>query len=136
EADKIERDRRRQEMGEPYRTLLGHFRHEVGHHYWDLLVRDGGELTACRSLFGDDSEDYQAALQRHYDAGPPLDWQDRVVSAYASVAPWEGLGETRAHFLQIIATLEMAGNFGMQVHPTVRDGSELSTDIDFHPYAV
>lgn len=58
EADEIERERRRLEMGEPYRTLLGHFRHEVGHHYWDLLVRDGGALSACRKIFGDDAEEY------------------------------------------------------------------------------
>jgi hypothetical protein len=81
EADGFERERRRLEMGEPYCTLLGHFRHEVGHHFWDLLVRDGGQLQACRALFGDDSEDYQAALQRHYRDGPVPDWQQRYVSA-------------------------------------------------------
>jgi hypothetical protein len=27
-------------LREPYRTLLGHFRHEVGHYYWDRLVFD------------------------------------------------------------------------------------------------
>ena len=31
EADDAERERRRAAMHEPYRTLLGHFRHEVGH---------------------------------------------------------------------------------------------------------
>jgi hypothetical protein len=136
EANEIERERRRLDMGEPYRTLLGHFRHEVGHHYWDLLVRDGGKLAACRSLFGDDSQDYQAALQRHYEAGPPLDWQDRFVSAYASVHPWEDFAETWAHYLHIVDTLEMARNFGIQIHPSVRGGTEISADIDFDPYAV
>ena len=136
EADEIERERRRQEMGEPYRTLLGHFRHEVGHHYWDLLVRDGGELAACRRLFGDDSQDYQAALQRHYDAGPPSDWQNRFVSAYASVHPWEDFAETWAHYLHIVDTLEMAGNFGMRIRPITQSGAELSADIDFDPYSV
>jgi hypothetical protein len=136
EANEIERERRRLEMGEPYRTLLGHFRHEVGHHYWDLLVRDGGEVSACRSLFGDDSQDYQAALQRHYEAGPPLDWQDRFVSAYASVHPWEDFAETWAHYLHIVDTLEMAGNFGVQIRPKVESGSALSANIDFDPYRV
>ncbi|WP_035984170.1 putative zinc-binding metallopeptidase, partial [Bradyrhizobium sp. STM 3843] len=83
EANDIERERRRLEMGEPYRTLLGHFRHEVGHYFWDVLVRDAGKLEACRAVFGDDSQDYGAALQRHYDQGPPADWQQNFVSAYA-----------------------------------------------------
>ena len=122
-------------MGEPYRTLLGHFRYEVGHHYWDVLVRDGGELFGCRALFGDDSEDYEAALKRHYDIGPPMDWQQRYVSSYASVHPWEDFAETWAHYLHIVDTLEMAGNFGIQVRPAVGDSHNLSTDIDFDPYA-
>src|SRR3954465_5712994 len=71
EADDAEREKRRTAMGEPYRTLLGHFRHESGHHYWDLLVRDGGRLEACRAVFGDDAQDYNAALKKHYQAGPP-----------------------------------------------------------------
>ena len=78
EADDAEREKRRTAMGEPYRTLLGHFRHEIGHHYWDLLVRDGGRLEACRAVFGDDSQDYDAALQRHYASGAPADWQDAL----------------------------------------------------------
>jgi hypothetical protein len=73
EANDVERERRRTAVGEPYRTLLGHFRHEVGHHYWDLLVRDGGRLDACRAVFGDEREDYGGALQRHYRAGAPAD---------------------------------------------------------------
>lgn len=35
EADDAERERRRKAVHEPYRTLLGHFRHESGHYYWD-----------------------------------------------------------------------------------------------------
>ena len=34
-------------MHEPYRTLLGHFRHEVGHYYWDRLVRDAAGPEAA-----------------------------------------------------------------------------------------
>ena len=71
EANSAEREKRRLELGEPYRTLLGHLRHEVGHYYWDLLVRDGGGVDACRAVFGDESQDYQEALQRHYQAGAP-----------------------------------------------------------------
>ena len=66
EADDDERERRRTQMGEPYRSLVGHFRHEVGHYFWDMLVRDNGRLEECRAVFGDDSEDYDAALQAHY----------------------------------------------------------------------
>jgi hypothetical protein len=73
EADDVEREKRRKDMGEPYRTLIGHFRHEIGHHYWDILVRDGGKLEACRAVSGDDTEDYEAALKRHYDEGAPVD---------------------------------------------------------------
>ncbi|MGY4155482.1 hypothetical protein ACVINW_001324 [Bradyrhizobium sp. USDA 4461] len=136
EADEIERERRRIELGEPYRTLLGHFRHEVGHHYWDLLVRDGGELEANRLLFGDDSQDYQSALERHYHDGPPSDWRDRYVSAYASVHPWEDFAETWAHYLHIVDTLEMAGNFGIQVAPTGVASEGLAARIDFNPYTI
>jgi hypothetical protein len=75
EADEIERERRRLRMNEPYRTLLGHFRHEVGHYFWDILIRDGGKLDICRAVFGDDTKDYAAALQAHYERGPPADWR-------------------------------------------------------------
>jgi hypothetical protein len=136
EADEIERERRRLEMGEPYRTLLGHFRHEVGHHFWDVLVRDGRQLEACRALFGDDSTDYQAALQRHYREGPPQDWTQRYVSAYASVHPWEDFAETWAHYLHIIDTLEMAANFGIEVRPMADKSGTLRTQIDFDPYQI
>jgi hypothetical protein len=136
EADDIERERRRLEMGEPYRTLLGHFRHEIGHHFWDLLVRDGNQLESCRALFGDDNANYEAALQRHYKEGPPQDWQQRYVSAYATVHPWEDFAETWAHYVHIVDTLEMAGNFGMKVSPVADRAGALSAQIDFNPYDV
>jgi hypothetical protein len=89
EADDAERERARQEMGEPYRTLLGHFRHEVGHYYWERLVRDGPWLAWFRTMFGDERQDYGACLQSHHAEGPPADWQQRFVSGYAS-APTRG----------------------------------------------
>ena len=134
EADDIERERRRLEMGEPYRTLLGHFRHEVGHYFWDILVRDGGKLDACRAVFGDDSMDYGEALRRHYAEGPPPDWQQRFVSAYAATHPWEDFAETWAHYLHIVDTLEMAGEFGMEVRPPIDRTGGLSARIAFDPY--
>jgi hypothetical protein len=134
EADDIERERRRLQMGEPYRTLLGHFRHEVGHHFWDLLVRDGGRLDACRAIFGDDSTDYAEALKQHYAEGPPSNWQDSYVTAYATTHPWEDFAETWAHYLHIVDTLEMAANFGMQIAPAVDRIGGLCAKADFDPY--
>lgn len=134
ETDTLERERRRLEMGEPYRTLLGHFRHEVGHYFWDVLVRDGGKLEECRAVFGDDSVDYGEALQRHYAEGAPPDWQQSYVSSYAATHPWEDFAETWAHYLHIVDTLEMAGEFGMEVRPKVDRDGELSTRIRFNPY--
>jgi hypothetical protein len=134
EANDAEREKRRVSMHEPYRTLLGHFRHEVGHHYWDLLVRDGNRLDEFRALFGDESEDYDAALQRHYSQGAPPDWQNSFVSTYATAHPWEDFAETWAHYLHIIDTLEMAVAFGIQVDPVVSDDPELSVAVDLDPY--
>ncbi|WP_407175131.1 putative zinc-binding metallopeptidase [Bradyrhizobium sp. STM 3562] len=134
EADELERERRRLEMGEPYRTLLGHFRHEVGHYFWDVLVRDGGRLNACRTMFGDDSMDYGHALQRHYAEGPPQDWRENFVSAYAAMHPWEDFAETWAHYLHIVDTLEMAAAFGIEVRPSADRIGGLSAQIAFDPY--
>jgi hypothetical protein len=136
EADQIERERRRVQMGEPYRTLLGHFRHEVGHHYWDILVRDGGQLEACRAVFGNDSRDYDDALKQHYAEGPPADWQDNYVSAYAATHPWEDFAETWAHYLHIIDTLEMAANFRIEIAPAADRIGGLSARADFDPYSI
>lgn len=118
EADDAERERRRLELHEPYRTLLGHLRHEIGHYYWGLLVeREAGRLARFRELFGDERQDYGAALKRHYDAGAPPDWQDRFISAYASSHPWEDWAETWAHYLHMTDTLEMAVSCGVTLRP-------------------
>jgi len=134
EADDAEREKRRTSMGEPYRTLLGHFRHEVGHYYWDRLVRDGGHLDACRAVFGDDREDYSEALQRHYREGTPPDWREHLVSAYATMHPWEDFAETWAHYLHIVDTLEMAHAYGIQIAPPIDQTHSLEVKIDFDPY--
>ncbi len=132
EADDAERERRRAQMGEPYRTLLGHFRHEVGHYSWDRLVRDGGHLEACRAVFGDDRADYGEALKRHYAEGARGDWRERYVSSYASAHPWEDFAESWAHYLHIIDTLDTAAAFGIEVHPGVEAG--LAAAIAGDPY--
>jgi hypothetical protein len=117
ELDDAQRERRRAELDEPYRTVLGHFRHEIGHYYWPILVEGSGaeELEQWRSLFGDERTDYQEALQRHYEQGAPPDWSERHVSAYATMHPWEDWAETFAHYLHIRDTLETAAAFGIRV---------------------
>lgn len=136
EADDAERERRRTVMHEPYRTLVGHFRHEVGHYFWDVLVRDGGLVEACRKIFGDETVDYGEALQSYYASGAAPDWQDNFISAYASSHPWEDFAETWAHYLHIVDTLEMARAFGMYVHPRLARPGELDAQVDFDPYKV
>ncbi len=130
EADDALREKFRTAMGEPYRTLLGHFRHEVGHYFWDVLVRDAGKLDECRAIFGDDTQDYGEALKRHYAEGPPADWQENFISSYATAHPWEDFAETWAHYLHIIDTLETASAFGMRIHPTATKNRALHADID------
>ena len=134
EADDAEREKRRTAMGEPYRTLLGHFRHEIGHWYWDLLVRDGGALAECRAVFGNDEEDYGQALQNHYANGPKPDWQNEFVSSYAGAHAWEDFAETWAHYLHIIDSLETGGSWGITLQPRLDREGILTTDLDFKVY--
>ena len=115
EADDPEREIRRSTMGETYRTLIGHFRHEIGHFYWDRLVRDAGRSALFRTLFGDERQDYQAALQHHYDNGPPPQWQDAYISAYATAHPWEDFAETWAHYIHIVDALETGRSYGINI---------------------
>jgi hypothetical protein len=121
-------------MGEPYRTLLGHFRHEIGHYFWDRLVAtDEGMLNAFRALFGDDRQDYDQALQKHYAEGPAADWRENYISMYATMHPWEDFAETFAHYLHIVDTLETAGAFGMKIKPRAARG-HIEAAINFDPY--
>ena len=136
EADDPERERQRKSMGEPYRTLLGHFRHEIAHYYWDRLVAESPRIDEFRRLFGDEREDYEASLQRHYTNGPAPDWPERFVTSYASSHPWEDFAETWAHYFHMIDTLETAFAFGMRLRPKVAKGADLSAAIDFDPYVV
>ena len=134
EADDAAREQVRTAMQEPYRTPLGHFRHESGHYYWDRLVRLGDRLEACRALFGDDRQDYGEALQKHYAEGPPPDWQNNFVSAYATTHPWEDFAETWAHYLHITDTLETARAFGLSVRPRIDTEGAMHANIDTDPY--
>jgi hypothetical protein len=117
EADPAHRERTREEMGEPYRTLLGHFRHESGHYYFDRLIAGTAWLERFRATFGDERQDYAAALQRHYREGPPANWNEHYISAYATMHPWEDWAETWAHYLHMFDTLDTAYACGMALRP-------------------
>ncbi|NTE85612.1 zinc-binding metallopeptidase family protein [Agrobacterium rubi] len=132
ESDDATREQIKSNMNEPYRTMLGHFRHEVGHFIWNKLVRDADRLDACRAVFGDDRADYGEALKRNYDQGPLLGWQQSFISSYASVHPWEDFAECFAHYLHIVDTLETAHAFGIAIEPEGHE--ELEADVSFDPY--
>ncbi|MBW0017584.1 MAG: putative zinc-binding metallopeptidase [Mycobacterium sp.] len=109
EGDDVHREQLRVEMEEPYRTLLGHFRHEIGHYYFYRLITPSQEyVTRFNELFGDPDADYQAALDRHYKEGAPEGWQEDFVSSYATMHPAEDWAETFAHYLHIRDTLDTA----------------------------
>lgn len=115
ESDDAHREFVRQQLGEPYRTVLGHLRHEIAHYYWPLLVLEAGWIDESRRLFGDDTEPYHVALDRHYQMGPGFDWTGLFVSQYATMHPWEDWAETFAHYLHIDAGLATARSFGVSV---------------------
>ena len=131
EADDSERERRRHEMREPYRTLLGHFRHEAGHYYWDRLVADSPDIEEFRRMFGDERQDYAQALQNYYANGAPADWSEHFISPYASAHPWEDFAETWAHYFHMIDTLETAHVVGLAVSPKLPQGP--GAVFDFNP---
>ena len=135
EADDVERERIRHNMGEPYRTLLGHFRHEVGHHYWSRLVEtDAQELQAFRTVFGDETVDYAEALKTHYGPNSSAIWTDDYVSFYATSHPWEDFAETFAHYLHTVDMLATIGGFGMSMAPFPGPEGNGGAAVDFDPY--
>jgi hypothetical protein len=135
EADPAMREQHRENMAEPYRTLLGHFRHEIGHYYWERLIQgDEARLASFRQMFGDEQLDYAQALDAHYNGGPPADWQQHFVSAYASSHPWEDWAETWAHYLHIVDTLETAHAFGIRIRPREVKDPTMEAVADFDPY--
>jgi hypothetical protein len=112
ESDDVHREQLRISMDEPYRTLLGHFRHEIGHYYFTVLAESGEARLLFEKLFGDPDLDYQAALDRHYSSGPPEDWRASFISSYATMHPAEDWAETFAHYLHIRDTIDTAAAFG------------------------
>ncbi len=133
EADDAEREKRRQQLHEPYRTLLGHFRHEVGHYYWDRLIKGTKQLEPFRKLFGDDQQDYAKSLENHYAQGAPANWQQHFVSSYASSHPWEDWAETWAHYLHMVDTLETAAACGLSLRPGRKDEPTLKNAPEPRP---
>ena len=113
ESQAAYREKVREKLGEPYRTMLGHFRHEVGHYYEWQLVRGDERMRQCRELFGDESVDYQAEIDRHYAEGPPADWESSYISSYATMHPFEDFAETWAHYLHICDTIQTASEYGL-----------------------
>jgi hypothetical protein len=130
EADHVYRERQRLEQHEPYRTLLGHFRHEVGHYFWDRMIQNDTRLDAFRALFGDERANYQQSLDRHYRDGPPADWSQQFISAYASMHPWEDWAETWAHFMHMSDALQTARHMGLSVDAGRPDEPSLSGEAN------
>lgn len=124
EANDAIKEKIRLDMNERYRTLLGHFRHEIGHYFWSLIIeKNAALLTTYRALFGDEQQDYGKALKNYYQNGAPQDWQQHFISAYASSHPWEDWAESFAHFLHMFDTLETASAWGWTVN--IKRGREL-----------
>ncbi|MDO8262878.1 MAG: putative zinc-binding metallopeptidase [Gallionella sp.] len=113
EADHVLREQARQRFGEPYRTLLGHFRHESGHYYFERLIVTAADHEEFRALFGDECADYEQAIADYYAAGMALERRDDMISAYAQVHPLEDWAECWAHYLHMVDTLETAAQFGL-----------------------
>lgn len=103
----------KEEMGEHYRTLLGHFRHEIGHYYWNIVIQNRKQLNAFRELFGDETRDYAEALEQYYQQEPPKFRSHLYITEYASSHPYEDWAETWAHYLHIVDTLETAVSYGI-----------------------
>jgi hypothetical protein len=131
EADDVQRERMRTRLGEPYRTLLGHFRHEVGHYYFSRLIEDTPEVENFRKLFGDERISYEDAKSKHYGEGGS-GWSTDYVSAYATMHPWEDFAETFAHLMHIIDALATLDGFGMRM--TKWSWREEDPSVDFDPY--
>ena len=135
EADEAARVRHKQDLGERYRTLLGHFRHEIGHYYWEVLIKDSDEMEKFRQVFGDEEMDYAEALETYYKNGPAPNWSRDFISPYASSHPWEDWAETWAHYLHLMDTLETAFSFGIRIQPDmIQDTKQIQASIQQDPY--
>jgi hypothetical protein len=134
EADSVNREQIRKSLNEPYRTLIGHFRHEVGHYFWQILIYNNQELLeSFRSLFGDERQHYTMSLTKHYQTGAPASWRENFISEYASSHPWEDWAETWAHYLHIVNAMETAYYFGLEGNPKLSNAPHMKIE-SFYPY--
>ena len=129
EADDVHREFARTNMNEPYRTLVGHLRHEVGHYYWERLVLDTPWLERFRALFGDETQDYSVSLKRYYDNGPPANWELGHVSAYATAHPWEDWAECWAHYMHMSDMVDTASSYGLSLDQTRLEFTPFTHDV-------
>lgn len=122
EANDAEREKLRVNFGEAHRTLIGHFRHEIAHYYWEILIQ-GKDEARFKDVFGDhENPTYQQAIEAYYQSGPPADWPSRFVSAYATMHPWEDFAETFATYLDMTSVLDTAHHCGLiSVRPRFGD---------------
>ncbi|SFZ91916.1 hypothetical protein SAMN05428642_102427 [Flaviramulus basaltis] len=134
EADSVNREQLRKQMQEPYRTLVGHFRHEIGHYYWMLLFNNDSDLEDFRNIFGDEKQDYNLALKKYYNQGAPANWNLNFISKYASSHPWEDWAETWAHYLHIMDTLETGNAIGISFSKNQTQIQEFNTSTTPNPY--
>lgn len=136
EADSVLREQMRKQFSEPYRTLIGHLRHEVGHYFWDRLIYTNPNiLEEFRTIFGDERANYSEALELYYKVGAPSKWQASFISKYATSHAWEDWAETWAHYLHIMDIVETAYFFGITVRP-IKMSNELKTKVSFDPYTI
>lgn len=133
EADDAERETTRDALNEPYRTLVGHFRHEIGHYFWNRLVEGSDWLEPCRRLFGDETQDYAACLQNNYEHGPRADWREHFVSAYASVHPFEDWAECWAHYMHMRDTVDTALSYGLTLDRSQLEFTPFGIDVLYQP---
>ncbi len=133
EADDAVREAVRNAMREPYRTLLGHLRHEIGHYYWDRLVQGTAWMDGFHALFGDETQDYAACLQKNYAEGPPAQWWLHYVSAYASTHPWEDWAECWAHYLHMRDTIDTAVSLGLATDSAHLEFTAYTLDTLYQP---
>ena len=120
EADDVFRERVRVELGQSHRTLIGHFRHEIGHYYWDALIKNIQE-DEFSAVFGDHRlVDYAASLQKYYSEGPAAHWANNYITAYSSVHPWEDFAETFAKYLDMTAVCDTAFHLQLTNTPVVK----------------
>jgi hypothetical protein len=138
EADEKQRVKHKLDLGEKYRTLLGHLRHEIGPYYWEVFFKNNhAGVQHFRKIFGDETTDYSKALEKYYENGAPADWNTYFISPYATAHPWEDWAESWSHFLHMMDTLETAYSFGIAVNPgKANDDQQMQAKMSRDPYSI